>query len=157
MTSAASEVDFWIETLPVVPSSASSFPSSDGVLTTLGGWAFRPSSPCEAASQGNTKARQRLFQKTAQTKVLKSGQEKLIISHTHISIPPSPLLHGTPNPQSRRLKDNAGSKDLPWPDLWELPNPAHNWGDLKDGKMFSFSLWESLRDSIIQKNMFLLP
>lgn len=78
---------------------------------------------------------------------------------THRSMPshsPPPYPHHT-HSHKRVLTDISKSKNFPWPDLWKLPNPAYNWGDLRDGKMFSFSLWESLGDRIIEKNMRLLP
>lgn len=72
------------------------------------------------------------------------------VNPSHINpwpLTPSPATH-----TQQKSSDISKSKNFLWPDLWKLPNPAYNWGDLRDGKMFSFSLWESLGDSIIEKN-----
>lgn len=75
------------------------------------------------------------------------------ITHTNIHIYIHTYLYPIPlhlPPPIKIVLAISKSKNNPGPDLWKkLPNPVYNWGDLRDREMFSFSLWEPLRDSII--------
>ena len=75
--------------------------------------------------------------------VFQTGKGKSVMpSCIHTTIP------SAKKKKKKVLTDTSKSKNFPWPDLWKLPNPVYNWGDMRDGKMFSFSLWKPLGDSI---------